>query len=180
MHMTKYLSTATALLATAVLSLGNTTHAETYIKGTQVSYDIDISKDKTNESSVYIDEAHDTNNKNFVQFSCEDGAPIFYLHSSQNLYSQQQYDKDSTAPIKVSVDGTNAVSFETVSTSSDDKPDLTTMALVDKFDAQILRLFQSARNTVVITVNTPSNKAQNFTFYPKGLAEAFSKVNLCQ
>lgn len=163
-----------------LMLLAPAAQADTYIKGTQASYHLEMDSKKANISNVFVDEANDTNNKNYAQFACEDGAAIFYLNSSQRLYNQKQYDDESTPDMQVSVDGGRPINMVTVTTDTDKKPNFYSLAVDDKFDAQMLRLFQSAQKSIVISFPLPDKKTAKFTFYPKGFTQAFSKINMCQ
>ena len=173
------LTLATLLSATV---FGGSALAETYVKGTQVSYEKDIdSSSKTNYSSVYIDEANDTEGENYVEFYCEDGAAIFYMYSNQELYDQAQFDDETTPPLTVTVDSNKPLKMNTLSlTDENDEPDFYGLAVEDKFDAQMLRLFQTAKTKVVLSVTRFDKKTLNFTFYTKGFNDGFKAVNECK
>ncbi|WP_291425804.1 hypothetical protein [Deinococcus sp.] len=145
-----------------VLLLSGTALADTYVKGTQVSYSKEINtSSKANESSLYIDEANDTSNENYAEFTCDAGAPIFYLNSSQRLVNRQQFDNEETPDITVAVDGGKPIRFHTWGARSGDKPNLMALALDDKYDAQMLRLFQNARSKVVMSLTRYDKKVLN-------------------
>lgn len=172
--------TLTTVALLGLLAAGSAL-ADTYIKGTQVSYDKSIdTTSKVNDSSVYVDEANDTNNKNFAEFSCEEGAAIFFLNSGQALYNQKE-DKDETTPdLLVKVDGGTPIKMTTLSTEVEGKTNFNTLALTDKYDAQMLRLFQTAKSKIVLTVTRYDKKTLNFTFYTKGFNDGFKAINACQ
>lgn len=183
LDMSKPLLSRTATLLTFVLAASSLAPAmaETYIKGTQVSYEksIDTTK-KVNDSSVFVDEANDTENKNYVEFFCDKNAPIFWLNSGSNLINQKEVDTEKTPPLSVQVDGAAPIKMNTVSAEDEGKPILNILALDDKFDAQMLRLFQNAKSKIVVSLTRYDKKTLTFTFYPKGFNEAFKLVNSCQ
>lgn len=180
MH-TKPLQRLALLTLVTLLPALSVAHAQTYVKGTQVSYDKDIDKTQgTNDSAVYIDEANDTTDENYAQFSCEDGSPIFYWNSSQNLVNQKQYDDGTSPPITFKVDENAPVKFTSWTVSTDEKFNPKILSVDDKFDAQVLRLFQNAKSKVIVTINRYDGKPIKAVFYPKGLKQAFDAVNNCR
>lgn len=155
--------------------------ADIYVPGTLVSY----AKHKDpitdeNQSNLYVDEVNDTVNKTYVNFQCEGGRFVFYLNSKDILLSQQQFDDDTPPDFVYRVDSQQPKTLKTVTASSDDKPDLNTLAVEDRSDLTILNAFKGAQSKVVIRVLRQGMRELTFTFPVKGFAQGLKAVNNCK
>lgn len=178
--MKKTIRFLSLLTCIGLIPAASVSEAQTYIKGTQVSYYTKIDKTKgTNDSAIFIDEANDTTDENYVAFFCQEHVPVFYWYSSQNLATKKQDDDGTSPPLTIKVDNAAPLKMASVTTSNDKGFDPKTLALSEKFWMPIVRMFQTAENKIVISTTRYDGKTVKATFYPKGFDQALKLVNHC-
>lgn len=170
------------ILALTLCCLGVAAAADTYIPGTRVSYR--LGKDAitdSNTSHLFVDEA---TNDDYIEFFCEKGQPIFYLNSTTEILSQEDYDDDKTPNLIFRVDSQTPKTIPTVTVNQSDDPDdyshLSTLAVEDKNDPLIFSAFKNASSKVAIRVTRSNGRELTFTFPVKGFTQALAKINNCK
>ncbi|GAA5503627.1 hypothetical protein Dxin01_03386 [Deinococcus xinjiangensis] len=165
------------LLIALSLGLFTSALADTNIPNTRVSYKVkqDPMYDQ-NASMVFVDDSADRSGKTYAAFVCDSGDAQFLLYSPTILgsYAGEKLDFSIRADKGVVKSGLATLQHDNQTGR------LSRIEMGYGVSMEILTMFMSAKNQVVIRVDRSSGSAVTYTFPTKGFMQAYRAINSCE
>lgn len=177
-----------ALVALACLAgAASTDTTDRYIPNTRVSYRLNINgRTDVNTSFVFIDEA--ATDHTYVEFSCQDSVPSFYLHVDAPVLTQRAYNLSRPPSLTYRVDAQQPHTLPTLTVKQSNDPQndshLHFLAVPDERDPELLTAFLGAQQQVSLRLDPVPNASGgprlSLTFPVKGFPQAVLAVRSCK